>query len=32
MYNVYPEPTNLLFQHNDGWSQYIDKYGDTLSD
>lgn len=26
MYNVYPEPTNLLFQHNDGWSQYIDKW------
>jgi len=27
-----PRPTKLLFQHNDGWSQYLDKHGDTLSD
>ncbi|EIC83100.1 hypothetical protein [Serratia sp. M24T3] len=25
-------PAKLLFQHNDGWSRYLDKHGDTLSD
>ncbi|QXN65220.1 IS91 family transposase [Serratia fonticola] len=27
-----PRPAKLLFQHDDGWSQYLDKHGDTLSD
>ncbi|WP_419236882.1 IS91 family transposase [Serratia fonticola] len=27
-----PRPTKLLFQHDDGWSRYFDKHGDTLSD
>ncbi|MDW5502509.1 transposase zinc-binding domain-containing protein [Serratia proteamaculans] len=27
-----PRPAKLLFQHDNGWSQYLDKHGDTLSD
>ena len=27
-----PRPAKLLFQHDDGWSRYLDKHGDTLSD
>ncbi|CAH0304610.1 hypothetical protein SRABI13_04513 [Erwinia aphidicola] len=27
-----PRPAKLLFQHNDGWSRYLDKHGDALSD
>nr|WP_232095053.1 transposase zinc-binding domain-containing protein [Serratia ureilytica] len=27
-----PRPAKLLFQHNDGWSHYLDKHGDILSD
>jgi hypothetical protein len=27
-----PRPTKLLFQHDDGWSKYLNKHGDTLSD
>nr|WP_227818446.1 transposase zinc-binding domain-containing protein [Serratia marcescens] len=27
-----PRPVKLLFQHDDGWSRYLDKHGDSLSD
>nr|WP_260679902.1 hypothetical protein [Serratia liquefaciens] len=27
-----PRPAKLLFQHDGGWSRYLDKHGDTLSD
>ncbi|WP_230458165.1 MULTISPECIES: hypothetical protein [Serratia] len=27
-----PRPAKLLFQHDDGWSRYLDKHGDALSD
>ncbi|WP_226988578.1 transposase zinc-binding domain-containing protein [Serratia sp. FS14] len=27
-----PRPAKLLFQHDDGWSRYLDKHGHTLSD
>jgi len=27
-----PRPAKLLFQHDDGWSRYLEKHGDTLSD
>lgn len=27
-----PRPAKLLFQHDHGWSKYLDKHGDTLSD
>ncbi|MEN4758633.1 transposase zinc-binding domain-containing protein [Pantoea agglomerans] len=27
-----PRPAKLLFQHDDGWSRYLDKHGDSLSD
>lgn len=27
-----PRPAKLLFQHDDGWSRYFDKHGDSLSD
>ncbi|WP_149571799.1 IS91 family transposase, partial [Serratia nevei] len=27
-----PRPAKLLFQHDDGWSLYLDKHGHTLSD
>jgi hypothetical protein len=28
---IFRDPAKLLFQHDDGWSQYLDKHGDTLS-
>ncbi|APS37038.1 MULTISPECIES: hypothetical protein [Serratia] len=27
-----PRPAKLLFQHDDGWSRYLDKHGDYLTD
>ncbi|HGM5307300.1 TPA: transposase zinc-binding domain-containing protein [Serratia marcescens] len=27
-----PRPAKLLFQHDEGWSNYLDKHGDSLSD
>uniref|UniRef100_UPI0037043329 transposase zinc-binding domain-containing protein n=1 Tax=Serratia ureilytica TaxID=300181 RepID=UPI0037043329 len=27
-----PRPAKLLFQHDDVWSRYLDKHGDSLSD
>jgi len=27
-----PRPAKLLFHHDDGWSRYLDKHGDPLSD